>query len=397
MEKISYNLVFNRKKKLNKKGMALVQVEAYLNRRKVYFSTKIYLRPDQWDVKRKMVKNHPNASVLNRMLYEYIATIEQAELGLWQQGRNISLKLLKSSVDRPVDNGKSFLAFYKEEVVNSSLKKSTRQNHLSTLELLREFKKEVLFTDLTFEFVSSFDSYLQSRGYHLNTVAKHMKHLKRYINVAINKEYMDIKKYAFRKYKIKNVEANHTHLSPEELRRLEDLKLEGKYAKLQKTRNAFLFCCYAGLRYSDFTNLTSDNIIEFHQETWLIYQSVKTGIEVRLPLYLLFEGKGIRMLQYYKDNLDGFFKLKDNSNINKELKTLGKLARIDKHISFHTARHTNATLLIYSGANITTVQKLLGHKSVKTTQVYANIMDITLIRDLEKAIYTQANQTGGIK
>lgn len=397
MEKISYNLVFNRKKKLNKKGMALVQVEAYLNRRKVYFSTKIYLRPDQWDVKRKMVKNHPNASVLNRMLYEYIATIEQAELGLWQQGRNISLKLLKSSVDRPVDNGKSFLAFYKEEVVNSSLKKSTRQNHLSTLELLREFKKEVLFTDLTFEFVSSFDSYLQSRGYHLNTVAKHMKHLKRYINVAINKEYMDIKKYAFRKYKIKNVEANHTHLSPEELRRLEDLKLEGKYAKLQKTRDAFLFCCYAGLRYSDFTNLTSDNIIEFHQETWLIYQSVKTGIEVRLPLYLLFEGKGIRMLQYYKDNLDGFFKLKDNSNINKELKTLGKLARIDKHISFHTARHTNATLLIYSGANITTVQKLLGHKSVKTTQVYANIMDITLIRDLEKAIYTQANQTGGIK
>lgn len=53
-------------------------------------------------------------------------------------------------------------------------------------------------------------------------------------------------------------------------------------------------------------------------------------------------------------------------------------------MSFHTARHTNATLLIYNGVNITTVQKLLGHKSVKTTQIYTNVMDATIISDLEK-------------
>ena len=384
MEKISYNLVFNRKKRLNKRGMALVQVEAYLNRKKMYFSTKIYLKPEQWDAKRKMVKNHPNANVLNRMLYENIAAIEQTELGLWQQGKSISLDLLKNSIDKPLSNGRSFLTFFKEEIANSSLKESTRQNHLSTLELLQEFKKEVLFTDLTFEFVSSFDNYLQSKGYHLNTIAKHMKHLKRYINVAINKEYMDIQKYAFRKYKIKSIVGSHTHLAPEELHKFENLQLTGRYTRLQKTKDAFLFCCYAGLRYSDFTNLTSANIVEFHQETWIIYKSVKTGMEVRLPLYLLFEGKGIQILQRYKDDFNSFFKLKDNSNINKELNILAGLAKIDKRVSFHTARHTNATLLLYNGANITTVQKLLGHKSVKTTQVYANIMDITVVRDLEK-------------
>ena len=389
MEKISYNLVFNRKKRLNKRGMALVQVEAYLNRKKMYFSTKIYLKPEQWDAKRKMVKNHPNANVLNRMLYENIAAIEQTELGLWQQGKSISLDLLKNSIDKPLSNGRSFLTFFKEEIANSSLKESTRQNHLSTLELLQEFKKDVLFTDLTFEFVSSFDNYLQSKGYHLNTIAKHMKHLKRYINVAINKEYMDIQKYAFRKYKIKSIEGSHTHLAPEELHKFENLQLTGRYTRLQKTKDAFLFCCYAGLRYSDFTNLTSANIVEFHQETWIIYKSVKTGMEVRLPLYLLFEGKGLRVLENYKDDLNGFFKLKDNSNVNKDLNALAKLTEIDKRISFHTARHTNATLLIYSGANITTVQKLLGHKSVKTTQVYANIMDMTIVHDLEKAAYSK--------
>ena len=395
MEKISYNLVFNRKKRLNKRGMALVQVEAYLNRKKMYFSTKIYLKPEQWDAKRKMVKNHPNANVLNRMLYENIAAIEQTELGLWQQGKSISLDLLKNSIDKPLSNGRSFLTFFKEEIANSSLKESTRQNHLSTLELLQEFKKEVLFTDLTFEFVSSFDNYLQSKGYHLNTIAKHMKHLKRYINVAINEEYMDIQKYAFRKYKIKSIEGSHTHLAPEELHKFENLQLIGRYTRLQKTKDAFLFCCYAGLRYSDFTNLTSANIVEFHQETWIIYKSVKTGMEVRLPLYLLFEGKGIQILQRYKDDLNSFFKLKDNSNINKELNILAGLAKIDKRVSFHTARHTNATLLLYNGANITTVQKLLGHKSVKTTQVYANIMDITVVRDLEKTASSNNNKHKG--
>ena len=107
-------------------------------------------------------------------------------------------------------------------------------------------------------------------------------------------------------------------------------------------------------------------------------------MEVRLPLYLLFEGKGIQILQRYKDDFNSFFKLKDNSNINKELNILAGLAKIDKRVSFHTARHTNATLLLYNGANITTVQKLLGHKSVRTTEIYSNIMDMTIVRDLEK-------------
>ena len=385
MEKIIYNLVFNRKKSLNKKGMALVQVEAYLKRKKKYFSTKVYLKPDQWDIKKRIVKNHPNSEALNRMLYEYLSEIEKKELGLWQQGKSITLDVLKSSLSPTQEDDTSFLIFYRKEVETSSLKESTKRNHLSTLELLKEYNKDVSFTDLTFEFISSFDHFLQSKGYHVNTIAKHMKHLKRHINVAINKEFMEIQKYAFRKYKIKSVENNHTHLSPEELSLLEDIVLDNKYNKLSKTRDAFLFCCYAGLRYSDFVNLVPENIVEIHKDTWLIYKSVKTRIEVRLPLYLLFEGKGIGILNKYRDNLADFFQIRDNSNVNKELLTISRIAGLNKRISFHTARHTNATLLIYSGVNITTVQKLLGHKSVKTTQVYTNIMDMTIVRDLEKS------------
>lgn len=385
MEKIIYNLVFNRKKNLNKRGMALVQIEAYLNRKKKYFSTKVYLKPDQWDAKRRRVRNHPNAEALNRMIYEYMAEIEKKELGMWQQNKSISLDALKDALVTSQGEEESFLAFFRKEILNSRLKESTKQNHLSTLELLRKYKKDISFTELTFEFISSFDQYLQSKGYHVNTIAKHMKHLKRHINVAINKEYMEIQKYAFRKYKIKSVENKHTHLSPDELYKIEKLSLGDKYARLEKTKDAFLFCCYAGMRYSDFVNLTAENIVKIQKDTWLIYKTIKTRIEVRLPLYLLFKGKGLQILNKYQDNLSDFFKLRDNSNVNKELLIISRLAGINKKVSFHTARYTNATLLIYNGVNITTVQKLLGHKSVKTTQVYTNVMDMTIVRDLEKA------------
>ena len=386
MNKIIYNLVYNRKKCLNKKGMALVQVEAYLGRKKKYFSTKVYLKPEQWDNKKLIVKNHPNADALNRLIYEFVATIEKKELELWQQGKRISLELLKNALTTQ-ENNSSFISFFRQEVMNSSLKDSTKRNHLSTLILLQEFKKDIVFSDLTFEFISSFELaayFLQLKGYHINTIAKHMKHLKRHVNIAINKEYIEIQKYAFRKYKIKTIENKHTHLVPEELERLENLILSDRYVKLQKSLDAFLFCCYAGMRYSDFINLSSENIVDINQETWLIYKSVKTGTEVRLPLYLLFSGKGITILFKYKDNLEDFFHLRDNSNINKDLIIITRLAGLSKRISFHTARHTNATLLIYNGINITTVQKLLGHKSVKTTQIYTNVMDMTIIHDLEK-------------
>lgn len=386
MNKIIYSLVYNRKKSLNKRGVALVQVEAYLNRKKKYFSTKVYLRPDQWDAKKQLVKNHPNADALNRLIYEFMAMIEKRELELWQQGKPITLEILKEmlSEQQEQEDKSSFIPFFKHEVMTSNLKESTKRNHLSTLALLQDFKKNVTFSDLTFEFVSSFEYFLQSKGYHTNTIAKHMKHLKRHINVAINKEYMDIQKYAFRKYKIKTVENGHTHLAPEELEKMETLQLTGRYIKYQKTLDAFLFCCYAGMRYSDFVNMKPENIVEMHQETWLIYKSIKTGTEVRLPLYLLFNGKGIQILNKYQANLQDFFHLRDNSNVNKELIIITRLAGLSKKVSFHTARHTNATLLIYNGVNITTVQKLLGHKSVKTTQIYTNVMDMTIISDLEK-------------
>lgn len=390
MNKITYNLVYNRKKCLNRRGQALVQVEAYLRGKKKYFSTKVYLRPDQWDNTRQLVRKHPNANELNRAIRSFVISMEQKELELWRQGRVISLDLLKDEILNE-GNQTLFIPFFRREVESSSLRESTKHNHRSTLVLLQDFQKDVTFGELTFEYITAFEAFMRNKGYHINTIAKHMKHMKRYINVAINKGYLEMSKYAFRKYKIRTVASTHVHLSPEELERLERLSLDGKNSKYQTTLDAFLFCCYAGLRYSDFTSLTSDNVQCIAEKDWLVYTSVKTNTEVRLPLYLLFNGKALAILQKYSADLDDFFRLGNNSNVNKTLTVLMQLAGISKHISFHSARHTNATLLIYKGVNITTVQKLLGHKSVRTTQIYTDVMDMTVIQDLEQHLPAKPN------
>ena len=164
MNKIIYNLVYNRKKCLNKKGMALVQVEAYLGRKKKYFSTKVYLKPEQWDNKKLIVKNHPNADALNRLIYEFVATIEKKELELWQQGKRISLELLKNALTTQ-ENNSSFISFFRQEVMNSSFRVITTRNYLSTLIQVQEFKKKLTFSDLICGLLPADDSFLNGEEY----------------------------------------------------------------------------------------------------------------------------------------------------------------------------------------------------------------------------------------
>ena len=382
MRKIYFQPIYNRKKKLNAQGKALLQVEAYLEKRKIYFSTHIYLSPEQWDNKRKLICKHPHAEALNYQVKEFLIQLESKELSLWKEGKVITLERLKEEFG--IKKNKSFLDFILKDITDSPYKQSTKQNLLSTYALLTKFKDNINFKELTTEFVFDFERFLFGSNLQTNTVAKHMKHFKTFVNLAIDKGYLTLNDYPFRRYRIKTLKSKHTFLLPDELEKLESLELTGKSIAYRHSLEAFLFCCYTGLRYSDFTQLSEKNIVFIEKRPWIIFTTIKTGAEVRLPLALLFGGKGWKLLRKHQKHLNEFFNLKANSTVNKDLIRIGKLAGIQKHFSFHSARHTNATLLIYKGVNITTVQKLLGHRNVSTTQIYSEVMATTIVNDLKK-------------
>ena len=371
--------MYNRKKQLNKQGMALVQAEALLNQRKVYFKTNIYLKPEHWDKQTSQVCNHPQANDLNTMLFEFVLHLQAIELSFWRRGIPVTLSLLKDAIkkDKPVNV--TFPVFARIYVQESDRKRSTKENLMTTVTVLQEFRPGLDFKDITYTFLKDFEVHLKEKGNSVNTVAKHMRQLRTLVNEAINQGYIPSDAYPFRKYKIKQEKGRKEFLTPDELKRLENLDVD---KKLRHVLDAFLFCCYTGLRYSDFCQLTPENIIRVNGKRWLYFKSVKTDVEIRLPLHLLFEGKALAVLERY-DIVTDFAKIGPNSEANKHLAQLATLARIRKHITYHTARHTCATLLVHQGVPITTVQKLLGHTSVRTTEVYSEVLSNTIIRDLK--------------
>lgn len=386
MDKIKYRLVYNRKKQLNKQGTALVQVEASLNQRKIYFKTNIYLKPEHWDKRTSQVIVHPQANDLNAMLFEFVLHLQGVELALWKRGVPATLSLLKDAMkkNRPVNV--TFPAFAKEYVTHSDRRESTKENLYTTITVLQEFRPGLDFKDITYTFLKDFEVYLRGKGNGINTVAKHLRQLRTLVNEAINQGYIHADAYPFRKYKIKQEKGRHEFLTPDELKKLENLEVSDR--KLRHVLDAFLFCCYVGLRFSDFCQLTPANFIRVNGKRWLHFKSIKTGIELRLPLHLLFEGKALAILDRY--NIAEFASLGSNSEVNKCLAQITMMARIKKHVTYHVSRHTCATLLIHQGVPITTVQRLLGHTSVKTTEIYSEILSSTIVRDL-KAVKRKRN------
>lgn len=379
MDKIKYRLVYNRKKQLNKQGTALVQVEALLNQRKVYFRTNLYLKPEHWNSRNAQVDNHPQAHDLNSMLFEFVLHLQAIELSLWKRGIPVTLSLLKDAIkkDKPVNV--TFPVFAKIYVQESDRKRSTKENLMTTITVLQEFRPGLDFKDITYTFLKEFEVHLKEKGNSVNTIAKHLRQLRTLVNEAINQGYIPSDAYPFRKYKIKQEKGRKEFLTPDELKRLENLDVD---KKLRHVLDAFLFCCYTGLRYSDFCQLTPENFIRINGKRWLYFKSVKTGVEIRLPLHLLFESRALGILDRYPD-IGSFAALPCNSEVNKQLRKLAGLCGIKKRITYHVSRHTCATLLVHQGVPITTVQKLLGHTSVKTTQIYSEVLSSTIVRDLK--------------
>lgn len=172
-------------------------------------------------------------------------------------------------------------------------------------------------------------------------------------------------------------------LTIEELRKVIDTPC--RYDILKR---AFLFSCFTGLRYSDMKALLWSEVHKAAdgKTLYIEHPQVKTKKIVTIPL----SNEALKwMPKKRSDKEDVFYQLQITSTtVEVVLAEWMQEAGIQKHITYHCSRHTAATLLLTLGADLYTVSKILGHSSIKMTEVYAKIVDkkkletVNLVNDI---------------
>lgn len=200
----------------------------------------------------------------------------------------------------------------------------------------------------------------------LNSKYSYFNKFKAALRAAFDEGYIAIN-YASKIKSFEQAESQREYLTFNELQKL--AQTECKYEVLKR---AFLFSCIVGLRWSDINTMVWSEVRDEGNTSRVNFRQEKTdGVE-----YLYISNQARELLGERKSPADRvFIGLKYSAVYNNEIVRWCNRAGISKHITFHSARHTNACLLLENGADIYTVSKRLGHREIRTTAIYAKIVD----------------------
>lgn len=346
----------------------VIRKENYVGGKRKYEFLKLYLIPER--TREDKAKNEATLALAKAIQSRRIVEVQNDAHGF--QNTN------KSRVN---------LLDYLENIGKQSAEQGSRnyaRTVLNTVRALRLFRGDyVAFRDVDKEFLSEFTDYLRQMpkaskygvlktGGRLsnNSVVSYYGTLRTAINRAYKEGIITVnptKEFDFAS-KVRQEPSRREYLTLDELKTLINTECRHEIVK-----RAFLFSCLCGLRVSDIRKLR-----------WCDLQ--RSGGRVRIeitmqktkePLYLPISDEALKWLPERSEanGSDFIFPLTHEGTVNDTLQHWAKVAGITKHISFHVARHTHATMMLTLGADLYTVSKLLGHKNIATTQIYAKIVD----------------------
>ncbi|WP_430611593.1 site-specific integrase [Flavobacterium sp. JP2137] len=384
----------------NKKDeMATVYARITVNGRRTEISLKNKVSINNWDEAKGRAKGKRQEIVkLNSHMEQVRSLIFDCYQELIQQNKPVSVDAVKAKyLGEDIEEAMTLLKMieYHKQVAIGKLAPGTMKNYYTTENYLKKFvkhqynKSDISLDELNYRFILDFENFLinyESVDHHKalnnNGVMKHMERLRKIVNMAVMMDLLE--KDPFSKYKLHFDKVERGHLTKEELKVLS--KKNFKIERLQSVLDMFLFSCHTGLAYIDIFNLTQENIVKgIDGRDWLMTNRQKTNTTVRVPLL----PEAVQLVKKYKDHpvavaKGTLFPVVSNQRMNGYLKEIAEICGINKNFTFHLARHTFATTVTLSnGVPIESVSKMLGHTSIRTTQIYAKVVEHKLSEDMQ--------------
>lgn len=359
----------------NKDGKCLLFLLVRSGKEKTTLNLDIKIEPKYWDPVKCRVKKSENFENFNIILDTLEAKIITIKRDFFLYEKVLTPELLVEHINNTVP-AFDFISFCTYHSEHGNYKPNTLKAHKTAINKLKEYRKEIPFSMLTLEFFERYRKWmLTHKGNKDPTCFTDFKILKKFVNLAEDRGI----KLAFNPAKFIVRENKHTpvFLEPQEVERLRKYFFNDYINQFHiLPLGYFLFSCYTGLRISDIQNLSRQDV----EKDIFMFTHVKTSQEQYMKIH-----EELRSILNYCPEL--FIDRLSDQKINKQLKSIARICRINKLISMHVGRHTFATTMLKNSGSVAKLSKLLGHTSMRHTMVYAHLTDQDALNEMSKISY----------
>lgn len=389
-------------KEPNSQNKSLVYLLYHFNNQRLKYSTGEKISPKHWSPTKQRAKESAQFveyPEFNQRLKNIETAINNCFRRLLNDQKIITPELLKEALilelnqDHLTKKRVDLIEWIEREIkiIETDQKPGSIQVYKALLNHLKNFAKarnyKLTFDNITIEFYEQFRDYLLNEKRLLtNTFGKQIKTLKTFLNLATEKGINKNLTYKSRLFKSPQETVDHIYLTPDELDRLHQTDFGAK-GYLSRTRDAFLIGCHTGLRFSDFTQLKRENLVETNHGFVFNVKTLKTNEKVVVPVKAVvkaiwdkYEGELPRAISNQKmnDYLKEMAKIAGISQSTIIKRTSGKEVRETirpkfELVSTHTARRSFATNAYLAGIPPISIMKLTGHRTESSFLKYVKV------------------------
>lgn len=362
-------VIFDRRKMAEKKGTGFIDICVYLKEGERKFEIVGSSTPDEWEAVAQRngvygkVKYYENVINAMRILGEDM-TITNFNKHICASNKKEAEPADNKHLYKETDQRQSFTDFIETYLNKEGLRSGSRRNIQVVIDSLKEFKIIKTFNDLTPVNIRKYDEWLHEKGdKSMATIYNYHKKVHKYTKILWRSEMIPSDPYNHVQFN-RGSNKEREPLTEDELLILRNAELSDK---LTRVRDLFIFMAYTGVAYADMRKFNFDTDTEKQGKTYYINSSrVKTGSKYYSPILPPAQA----VLEKYNYKLPVI----TNQKLNDYLDVIKEELHFHKKITCHVARHSFATLMLSYGVPMENTQRMLGHKDIKTTQIYGKIL-----------------------